>query len=262
MRRMSCAVALVALIGVSSGCYHHHLRANGDRANSSYFRKTLASPSGGKRTDFVVPPPITGAQDPGALPSSADCLGNGLYEVGITSYWKYAAGNVFSFGRWSRAKTQWLCAKQPPRIGPTGLDPRPPAVGSPPAVSPKPQKGRQNELTKRTVHAFLWGALQQNLLPPAPSASYKTPANCKSMRVVKFPVNYGYSLITVVTAGLWSPMRVAWQCADDTSRASQGPIPGLPVTINPKLQLSPPKAPDPRLDRNGFYWKEVNDVPR
>lgn len=266
MLTLARAVAIAALVGVLSGCYHHHLRANGDRANSSYFRATLASPSGGKQTDFVAPSPVIEAQVPGVLPSSADCEGNGLYEVGITSYWKYAAGNVFSFGHWSRAKIEWLCAKQPPRIGPTGPQPRPPSApvaGSPPNVSSKRPTRRQDELTKRTLHAFFWGALQQNLLPPAPSASYKTPANCKSMRLVKLPVNYGYSLITVVTAGLWSPMRVAWQCAEDSSRASQGPGPGMPGASNPTLpQLAPPKVPGRRLDRKGFYRKEAYDVRR
>ncbi|MEK6405655.1 MAG: hypothetical protein AABN34_01690 [Acidobacteriota bacterium] len=275
MRRMSCAVALVALIGVYSGCYHHHLRANGDRVNSSYFRKTLDSPSGGKRTDFVVPAQVNGAQVPGGLASSADCKGNGMYEVGITSYWKYAAGNVFSFGQWSRVKVEWLCAKQPSVIGPTGLGPRPPAASEAarptPSVSTQPRKVKQDELTKRTMHAFFWGALQQNLLPPAPSAAYKTPANCKSMRLVKLPVNYGYSLITVVTAGLWSPMRVTWQCAEDPSRASQGPAPGpaqgppkgLPGTINPPpLQLVPLRAPYSSAGPSILSSKEANDVPR
>lgn len=270
MRRVSCTVALVALIAVSSGCYHHHLRANGDRVNSTYFRKTLDSPSGGKRTDFVVPPPVHDSQVPAGLASSADCKDNGLYEVGITSYWKYAAGNVFSFGRWSRVKVEWLCAKQPPVIGPTGLGPRPSAnveaTRPVPSVSPQPQKARQDELTKRTVHAFFWGALQQNLLPPAPSAAYKTPANCKSMRLVKLPVNYGYSLITVATAGLWSPMRVAWKCAEDPSRELQRPAPGplqeMSGARNPTLlQLVPLRARN-SSSGPGISSKEANDVPR
>src|SRR6266496_1595679 len=117
MRRMSSAIALLALIGLSSGCYHHHLRASGERVNSSPFRATLGSSIGGKRADPVVPPPDSGAPGHTGLPASADCKANGLYEVGITSNWKDAAGTVFSFGRWSRLKVEWFCAKEPPVIG-------------------------------------------------------------------------------------------------------------------------------------------------
>jgi hypothetical protein len=206
MRKMSSAVALAVLITISSGCSHHHLRASGGRVNSSPFRKTIYSSSGGERT---IPPADSGAQGSSGLPSSDDCKDNGLHEVGITSHWKYAAGTVFSFGRWSRVKVEWVCAKEPPVIGPTGLN-QPPA-----AVSGQPQKiPGQDGFTKKTVHTFFWGALQQNLLPPASSATSKTPANCKSLRQVKLPMNYGYSLITVATLGIWSPMRVAWQCKE------------------------------------------------
>lgn len=260
MPRMFCVVAIAALVGTSSGCYHHHLRANGERANSSHFRKTLASPSGGRRIDFVVPPPAVPSQIPGALPSSAGCDTNGMNEVGITSYWKYAAGNVFSFGHWSRAKVEWLCAKRPSVIGPTApqLD-TPGGIGA--AVTPKTKPG---EFTKRTVHAFFWGALQQNLLPP-PSAKNKNPANCKSMRLVKLPMNYGYSLITVFSAGLWSPMRVAWQCVEDQSHASKGLTPAVPGIINVMIpRLAAPAFPHSGRSRWGErpFWKEAYDVPR
>ncbi|MGA9772436.1 MAG: hypothetical protein WBV94_25610 [Blastocatellia bacterium] len=200
MRKRSNALALAVLIVISSGCYHHHLRANGERVNSSPFRKTLDSSS--KR---ILPPADQGSS---GLPSSADCQDNGLYEVGITSSWKYAAGTVFSFGRWSRVKVEWFCAKEPPVIG---------LIGQPPAEQPTAgisQKTGQGNFTKRTVHAFFWGGLQQNLLPPAPSGASKTPANCKSMRQVKVPMNYGYAFITVATLGIWSPMQVAWQCKE------------------------------------------------
>ncbi|HKQ05166.1 MAG TPA: hypothetical protein VJ464_08550 [Blastocatellia bacterium] len=203
MRRLCSAVALIALIAISSGCYHYHLRASGNRANSSYFRKTLDPSSEGRRSNYVVPP-------------AADCKANGLYEVGITSPWKYAAGRVFSFGLWSRVKVEWLCANEPPVIGPTGLGPDP-AAASPPKVARQP-KPSPDGFTKRTVHALLWGALQQNLLPP-PSATTKTPANCQSMRQVKLPMNYGYALITVLSAGIWSPMQVAWKCNEEPTSA-------------------------------------------
>jgi len=221
------ALALVVLIGISSGCYHHHLRANGERVNSSPFRKTLTSSS----SDSIIPPAQGTAQSATGLPSSADCRGNGMNEVGITSSWKYAAGTVFSFGTWSRTKVEWFCAKEPPVIGPRGLAAQPPRAEDPSASLGKTTR---NEFTKRTVHAFLWGALQQNLLPPAPSPTAKTPANCKSMRRVRLDKNYGYSLITVFTAGIWSPMKVEWQCSDDSVGGSKAPGP-LSRKIDPPL---------------------------
>jgi hypothetical protein len=261
-------VAIVALIASSSGCYHHHLRANGDRVNSTYFSKTLDTSSGNRRSEFIVPPRDSGAQGAAGLRSSADCKANGLYEVGIASYWKYAAGTVFSFGRWSRVKVEWLCAKEPPVIGPRGLGSQPPAAAArqtgtdAAGVEQKPRHVNTNrdDFTKRTVHAFFWGALQQNLYPPAPHAT-STPANCKSMRQVKVPMNYGYALITVATVGIWSPLRVAWQCAEGPNGGSTPPAPAFFGAMPPV-----PALPHWLLTATaGSYSpssKEENHVPR
>jgi hypothetical protein len=91
------ALILIILIALCSGCYHYHIRANGDRLNSSYFRKTLVS-ARGKRSGFVVPPAQFEAQGGSGLPSSAECKANGLYEVGVSSSWKDSLGQVFSLG--------------------------------------------------------------------------------------------------------------------------------------------------------------------
>jgi len=250
-------MAGMALIAVSSGCYHYHIRANGIAVNSTYFRKTLDS-SSLKQFGFVVPSTDSGVHDGTGLPSSADCKANGLYEVGVASNWTYSAGTIFSLGRWSRLKVEWLCAKEVPVIGPTGVQPRSSspadsarspgstsstgATGaqdrptlSPDAICrfPRRQKTSQDQLTRRTVHAFFWGALQQNLLPPAPAADSRTPANCKSMREVRLPVSYAYALITVFTAGIWSPMRVAWQCNPDPKSLPNAGVPPMfqPISV-------------------------------
>lgn len=65
------------------------------------------------------------------------------------------------------------------------------------------------EVSKTTAHAYLWGLIQK---PP----TIKTPI-CDSLEVnglaeVTMKSNFGYSLITVVTLGIWSPMRVEWKC--------------------------------------------------
>ena len=246
-------VGLAVLIAASSGCYHYHLRAKADRANSSYFRKTLGVPEPGRSMDIVVPPSLGGGQGGAGPQSSADCRDNGLYEVAITSYWKDAFGEVFSFGRRKRVRVEWLCAKEPPVIGPGGSGARVESgrTGASPAEAGR-QAGRskqsdvtkkQDDVTKRTVHAFLWGALQQNLLPPAPSADSKTPANCRSMREVKLPMRYGHALITVLTAGIWSPMRVAWQCSPEPTARSEALPPAMTRRIPPlfaeRLRLWP-----------------------
>lgn len=262
MRRISQAVALAALLGVCSGCYHHHLRANGERVNTSYFRQTLDYSGWAKRNDLVVPPAASGAPGSSGLPSAADCKDNGIYEVGVRSNFKYAAGTVFSFGRWSRLNVEWLCAKQPPVIGPSGLGPQPP--GLPATVrSPRPPIKPRDGFSRRTVHAFFWGAVQQNLLPPSPSPTANTPANCSSMRQVKFPPNYGYSLITVITAGIWSPMKVAWRCNEHANNGSKAVPPGLRGTSLSAFPLFGPLTPiEPRAGSQILSSKEENYVPR
>ncbi|HLL54242.1 MAG TPA: hypothetical protein VK447_11880 [Myxococcaceae bacterium] len=57
----------------------------------------------------------------------------------------------------------------------------------------------------RTVNSFAWGLVQENVQPP----------NCVSqaMQQVRVDWNFGYSLLTVVTLGFWSPISVQWQCA-------------------------------------------------
>ena len=65
------------------------------------------------------------------------------------------------------------------------------------------------EVSKATAHCYFWGLIQK---PP----TIKTPI-CDSLEVnglaeVTMKSNFGYSLITVVTLGIWSPMRVEWKC--------------------------------------------------
>ena len=62
-----------------------------------------------------------------------------------------------------------------------------------------------------TAHAFFWGLVQK------PADYIHTPV-CDSLEVngmsqVTIKTNYAYSLITVVTLGIWSPMKVQWKCS-------------------------------------------------
>lgn len=67
-----------------------------------------------------------------------------------------------------------------------------------------------SEVSKQTVNFFFWGAIQ--------SPKRITTPICDSLGVngvaeVTVRNNFGYSLITVVTLGIWSPTRVEWKCS-------------------------------------------------
>ena len=69
------------------------------------------------------------------------------------------------------------------------------------APSPDPA----TEYQSRTVHSFFWGLIQESV-----------PANdCASNALdeVTMTTNLGYSVISVVTLGIWMPMNVRWRCA-------------------------------------------------
>lgn len=62
------------------------------------------------------------------------------------------------------------------------------------------------EYKSETVNSFFWGMMQENVQPP----------NCvesNAMQEVRVNWNFGYSLITVATLGIWAPMEVEWRCA-------------------------------------------------
>ena len=60
-----------------------------------------------------------------------------------------------------------------------------------------------------TANSFFWGLIQK-------PKEIHTPV-CDSLGVngvaeVTMKTNFGYALITVVTLGIWSPMKVQWKC--------------------------------------------------
>ena len=76
-------------------------------------------------------------------------------------------------------------------------------------VSTEAQEGA--ELSKPvTSNAFFWGLVQK-------PAEIHTPV-CDSLGVngmsqVVVKSNFGYSLITVATLGIWSPVQIQWRCS-------------------------------------------------
>ncbi len=74
------------------------------------------------------------------------------------------------------------------------------------------QAGPGTEFSKPvTAHVFFWGLVQK------PKNDVHTPL-CDSLGVngmseVVVKNNFGYSLITVATLGIWSPIRLQWKCS-------------------------------------------------
>lgn len=69
-----------------------------------------------------------------------------------------------------------------------------------------------------TAHAFFWGLLQK-------PQEIHTPV-CDSLGVngvseVTVKTNLGYALITVVTLGIWSPMKVQWKCSKPCKKTGE-----------------------------------------
>ncbi len=62
----------------------------------------------------------------------------------------------------------------------------------------------------KTVHSLLWGLAQSPKEIHLP--------NCDSLQLngmaeVQIKTNIGYALITVLTLGIWSPMKYTWKCS-------------------------------------------------
>lgn len=66
------------------------------------------------------------------------------------------------------------------------------------------------EFNSRTVHSFFWGLVQN---PKEIATPICDSLNANGVSVVQLKSNFGYSLITVLTLGIWSPMKIEWKCS-------------------------------------------------
>jgi hypothetical protein len=66
-----------------------------------------------------------------------------------------------------------------------------------------------SEMQYKTVNSFFWGIVQspQNVVTPICDS-----LGSNGLAEVTVKNNFGYSLITVVTLGIWSPTRIEWKC--------------------------------------------------
>jgi len=66
------------------------------------------------------------------------------------------------------------------------------------------------EFQSRTAHSFFWGLVQN---PKEIATPVCDSLNTNGVALVQVKSNFGYSLITVLTLGIWSPMRIEWKCS-------------------------------------------------
>jgi hypothetical protein len=192
------AALLVGLMAASSGCYHARLTTSGG---------PLTSSSNGYATDLdasrVVPPPQTLPSDP------TTCPVNETYQVRVNSTFGRSLLTVLTLGARSKVGVQWWCAAPTP----SGISPLP---GTPPPPLAAPAANPSAPTVAATLNPMLWGALQEDLNPNVASKK-NNPAKCNSgtMHQVIVPRSYGNALVTVLTVGIWSPIKVEWQCGGE-----------------------------------------------
>jgi hypothetical protein len=69
---------------------------------------------------------------------------------------------------------------------------------------------------KKTAHSFFWGLVQNNVIATDCDA-----LNLKSLDEVRITSNFGYSVITVATLGIWSPVQLEWKCPKPCPREGE-----------------------------------------
>jgi len=71
---------------------------------------------------------------------------------------------------------------------------------------------------KKTVHSFFWGLAQKRTNGIDVVTDNCDKINVNKIDEVRVTTNLGYSLINVITLGIWSPMQVEWKCAKPAAR--------------------------------------------
>jgi hypothetical protein len=83
------------------------------------------------------------------------------------------------------------------------------------------------EPQRKTVHSLAWGLVNQ---PQSVSTLACEPSN--ALDEVRVTTNFGYTVLTALTLGFWSPLQVEWRCAKQ--QEEEGFI---------GVQLPPPEEP-------------------
>ncbi|WP_225414541.1 Bor family protein [Stigmatella hybrida] len=91
-----------------------------------------------------------------------------------------------------------------------------------------PAPAPATEPQRKTVHSLAWGLLNK---PQDVTAITCKPSN--ALDEVRVTTHFGYTVLTALTLGFWSPLRVEWRCA---KRPEEEGVIGLQV---PALQEAP-----------------------
>ncbi|MBP6828782.1 MAG: hypothetical protein KA165_19595 [Saprospiraceae bacterium] len=68
------------------------------------------------------------------------------------------------------------------------------------------------EYQSKTIHNLCWGLVQPQDIRPM---------NCEKSNAldeVRYSTNLGYAFLTVVTLGIWCPVKVEWKCSKPCTR--------------------------------------------
>ena len=74
-------------------------------------------------------------------------------------------------------------------------------------IATQAQEG--SEINRARSDGFFWGLAHK---PPSIRTPLCDSLESNGMSQVTMKSNFGYSLITVLTLGIWSPMKVEWKC--------------------------------------------------
>lgn len=66
------------------------------------------------------------------------------------------------------------------------------------------------EFNSVTAHSFFWGLVQN---PKEITTPICDSLNANGVALVQVKNNFGYSLLTVITLGIWCPMKIEWKCS-------------------------------------------------
>lgn len=90
-----------------------------------------------------------------------------------------------------------------------------------------PEPTPATEPQRKTVHSLAWGLVSQ---PQSVNALACEPSN--ALDEVRVTSNFGYTVLTALTLGFWSPLQVEWRCAKQQEEEGiiglQAPLPEEP----------------------------------
>lgn len=91
-----------------------------------------------------------------------------------------------------------------------------------------PDPAPATEPQRKTVHSLAWGLVNQ---PQSVRTLACEPSN--ALDEVRVTTHFGYTVLTALTLGFWSPLQVEWRCArpqeEEGFIGAQFPLPEEPA---------------------------------